>query len=64
MDIRFLFLLFLAITVNAKKNLTIHMIPHSHNDAGWLMSMDQYFRDYTSRILDSVTKELLKDEYK
>ena len=49
--------------------LNIHLIPHSHDDAGWLKTMDQYY--YGSRtniqfagvnyIIDSVIQALLMD---
>ncbi|XP_052868628.1 lysosomal alpha-mannosidase-like [Anopheles cruzii] len=49
--------------------LNVHLVPHSHDDVGWLKTVDQYY--YGSRsniqkagvqyILDSVVQELLKD---
>ncbi|XP_058064993.1 lysosomal alpha-mannosidase-like, partial [Anopheles bellator] len=49
--------------------LNVHLVPHSHDDVGWLKTVDQYY--YGSRsniqkagvqyILDSVVEELLKD---
>ncbi|XP_058452839.1 lysosomal alpha-mannosidase-like isoform X1 [Malaya genurostris] len=53
-----------------KKNmLNIHLVPHTHDDVGWLKTVDQYY--YGSRtliqkagvqyILDSVIDSLLKD---
>lgn len=51
------------------KLLNVHLIPHTHDDVGWLKTVDQYY--YGSRnniqkagvqyILDSVVTELLKD---
>lgn len=50
--------------------INIHLVPHSHDDTGWLKTLDQYY--YGSRngiqhagvqyILDSVVEELLKDK--
>jgi hypothetical protein len=51
-------------------NLQIHLIPHTHDDVGWLKTVDQYY--YGSEqwidnggvqyILDNVIPALLKDE--
>ncbi|XP_075216675.1 lysosomal alpha-mannosidase II isoform X3 [Lycorma delicatula] len=50
--------------------LNVHLVPHTHDDVGWLKTVDQYY--YGSRstiakagvqyILDSVVEELLQDE--
>ncbi|XP_061174982.1 lysosomal alpha-mannosidase-like [Saccostrea echinata] len=52
--------------------LNVHLVPHTHDDVGWLKTVDQYF--YGSRndiqhagvqyILDSVIPELLSDPSK
>uniref|UniRef100_A0A1L8EG59 Alpha-mannosidase n=1 Tax=Haematobia irritans TaxID=7368 RepID=A0A1L8EG59_HAEIR len=49
--------------------INVHLVPHSHDDTGWLKTVDQYY--YGSRnniqhagvqyILDSVIEELMKD---
>uniref|UniRef100_A0A182IWS0 Glycoside hydrolase family 38 N-terminal domain-containing protein n=1 Tax=Anopheles atroparvus TaxID=41427 RepID=A0A182IWS0_ANOAO len=49
--------------------INVHLVPHSHDDVGWLKTVDQYY--YGSRnniqkagvqyIIDSVVQELLKD---
>ncbi|XP_058121282.1 lysosomal alpha-mannosidase-like [Anopheles ziemanni] len=49
--------------------INVHLVPHSHDDVGWLKTVDQYY--YGSRnsiqkagvqyILDSVVQELVKD---
>jgi lysosomal alpha-mannosidase len=52
--------------------LNIHLVPHTHDDVGWLKTVDQYY--YGSRsniqkagvqyIIDSVVRELLTDPNK
>ncbi|XP_054743678.1 lysosomal alpha-mannosidase [Anastrepha obliqua] len=49
--------------------INVHLVPHSHDDVGWLKTVDQYY--YGARnsiqkagvqyILDTVVQELLKD---
>ena len=49
------------------KPITVHLIPHSHMDAGWLMSADQYYYgEHSSKycvkcIFDSLLKSLNKN---
>jgi hypothetical protein len=51
------------------EKLTVHIVPHSHDDAGWTKTMDEYFSGAKPRksmtnvhlILDGVTRELQKD---
>ncbi|XP_017492694.1 PREDICTED: lysosomal alpha-mannosidase-like, partial [Rhagoletis zephyria] len=52
------------------KRLNVHLIPHSHDDVGWLKSVDQYFYGSRSNIqkagvqytIDSVIEELIRDK--
>ncbi|GAB1602915.1 lysosomal alpha-mannosidase-like [Argonauta hians] len=49
--------------------INVHLVPHTHDDVGWLKTVDQYFygaKSYIQNagvqyILDSVIQELLKD---
>ncbi|XP_014672953.1 PREDICTED: lysosomal alpha-mannosidase-like [Priapulus caudatus] len=53
-------------------HLNVHLVPHTHNDVGWLKTVDQYFYGANNSIqhagvqyiLDSVVSELLKDPQK
>uniref|UniRef100_A0A1A9W6T6 Glycoside hydrolase family 38 N-terminal domain-containing protein n=1 Tax=Glossina brevipalpis TaxID=37001 RepID=A0A1A9W6T6_9MUSC len=55
----------------SKKNLiNVHLVPHSHDDVGWLKTVDEYYygtrtivqRAHVEGIIDTVVEELLKDE--
>ena len=56
----------------AAKKLDVHIIAHSHDDVGWLKTVDQYFygahpeiqRAGVQYIIDSVVKELSFDPSK
>ncbi|BFF95147.1 lysosomal alpha-mannosidase-like [Drosophila madeirensis] len=49
--------------------INIHMVPHSHDDVGWLKTVDQYYYGHKSNIqhagvqyiIDTVISELIKD---
>src|SRR4051794_24977189 len=49
--------------------LNVHLVCHTHNDAGWIKTVDQYYtgtlltdshREYVDIILDTVINELSK----
>mmetsp|Transcript_14467 Transcript_14467/g.19624 ORF Transcript_14467/g.19624 Transcript_14467/m.19624 type:complete len:139 (+) Transcript_14467:58-474(+) len=52
--------------------LTIHLVPHTHDDIGWLKTIDGYYTGVdqdiaianVSKILDTVIAELIVDETK
>ena len=52
--------------------INVHLVPHSHDDVGWLKSLDEYYygdkmeiqRAGVQYILDSVIKELALDRNK
>ncbi|KMY89554.1 lysosomal alpha-mannosidase [Drosophila simulans] len=49
--------------------INVHLVPHSHDDVGWLKTVDQYYYGSQNKIqhagvqyiLDTVVEELLKD---
>lgn len=42
-------------------NLTIHLIPHSHDDVGYRLTVDAYYYKEVQYILDSVVDVLYED---
>lgn len=44
--------------------LNIHIVAHTHDDVGWLKTVDQYYNQDVRFILDSVIAALLKDPTK
>ena len=52
--------------------INVHLVPHSHDDVGWLKTLDEYFygdkneiqRAGVQYILDGVVKELALDSSK
>lgn len=55
--------------IDASVGLHVHLVPHSHDDVGWLKNPDEYYygdKQYIQRagvqyILDSVIEELGND---
>ncbi|PAA64962.1 hypothetical protein BOX15_Mlig016937g1 [Macrostomum lignano] len=39
--------------------VNVHLVPHTHDDVGWLMTVDQYYYYQVQFILDTVVEELL-----
>jgi len=73
-----LLLLWLSVVIGAPhsrkakrsdKLLNVHLVPHSHEDLGWLKTVDQYFTGANASIdegsvqliLDNVVSSLLED---
>jgi hypothetical protein len=56
----------------AASPLKVHVIPHSHDDVGWLKTVDEYFsgtkyliqRANVELIIDNVMRELIRDKNK
>lgn len=45
----------------ADETLDVFVIPHSHCDLGWLKTVDEYYAQDVSRILDAVVDQLAAD---
>jgi len=42
--------------------INVHLVPHSHDDTGWLITVDQYFVKEVYYTVDTVVDQLLRDE--
>eukprot|EP00118_Oscarella_pearsei_P014340 m.122439 g.122439 ORF g.122439 m.122439 type:complete len:993 (+) comp37781_c0_seq1:117-3095(+) len=41
--------------------LNVHVVPHTHDDTGWQVTVDQYYYQEVQYIIDTVVEELQKD---
>ena len=41
--------------------INVHLVPHTHDDTGWQVTVDQYFASQVFFVIDTVVSELAKD---
>ncbi|XP_064622952.1 alpha-mannosidase 2-like [Lineus longissimus] len=41
-------------TKGGNEKVTVFLVPHSHTDPGWLMTVDEYYKELTKNILDNL----------
>jgi len=51
-------------SVVGRKKLIVHLVPHSHNDAGWIQTFESYYQSSTSKTITNVVEVLVKDKSK
>ncbi len=45
----------------APEKINVHLVPHTHDDVGWLITVDQYYQGEVTYILDTVIDRLIEN---
>lgn len=67
-NLKYFLVVMLVVFVSAKTGhnfteLDVFIVPHSHMDAGWLKTIDEYYDLGVKRIFDSVFDQLYKNKH-
>lgn len=55
----------LSTAAETSSKIRVHIVPHSHMDAGWLSTFEEYSDEWVTKILTSVTQKMVKNpQYK